>query len=138
MRRIIKNFPKGRANIFSRFFTSSPVVMNNDAIHIIFHEKKSGNIIQVKGEIGKRILDIALDSNIDIEGACGGELACSTCHVICSQLVYDNLPFKSEEEEDMLDLAFGRTNTSRLCCQIVLNSSLDGAQFIVPDEYPTK
>lgn len=45
------------------------------------------------------------------QGACGGELACSTCHLIFDQNVYDTLPPKSDEEEDMLDLAFELTET---------------------------
>ena len=44
-------------------------------------------------------------------GACGGELACSTCHLVFDQEVYDTLPPKSDEEEDMLDLAFELTET---------------------------
>ena len=44
-------------------------------------------------------------------GACGGELACSTCHIIFSQDIYDKLPKKAEEEDDMLDLAWGLTAT---------------------------
>lgn len=45
------------------------------------------------------------------QGACGGELACSTCHLIFDQDMYDSLPPKSDEEEDMLDLAFELTET---------------------------
>ena len=44
-------------------------------------------------------------------GACGGELACSTCHLIFEKSVYDSLPEKEEEEDDMLDLAFEVTET---------------------------
>jgi ferredoxin len=44
-------------------------------------------------------------------GACGGELACSTCHLIFEQSVYDTLPEKDEEEDDMLDLAMEVTET---------------------------
>jgi ferredoxin len=44
-------------------------------------------------------------------GACGGELACSTCHLIFEQSVYDTLPEKEEEEDDMLDLAMEVTET---------------------------
>ena len=46
-----------------------------------------------------------------MSGACGGELACSTCHLIFEKDVYDALPEISEEEEDMLDLAWGLTET---------------------------
>ena len=57
------------------------------------------------------MLDTAVQHDVDIEGACGGELACSTCHVIVPKDVYDRLPKKKEEEDDMLDLAWGLTPT---------------------------
>lgn len=44
-------------------------------------------------------------------GSCGGELACSTCHVVLPKKFYDTLQDKEEEEEDMLDLAWGLTDT---------------------------
>lgn len=103
-------------------------------MNIVFIEAKNGDRIIASGDVGKRVLDVALDHNVDIEGACGGELACSTCHVILEKELYDSLPKKSEEEEDMLDLAWGRTDTSRLCCQIKLTEALEGAQFTVPAE----
>jgi ferredoxin-2, mitochondrial len=46
-----------------------------------------------------------------VEGACGGELACSTCHLIFEQRIYDTLPEKEEAEIDMLDLAVEITET---------------------------
>lgn len=50
-------------------------------------------------------------------GACGGELACSTCHLVFEKELFEKLPEISEEEEDMLDLAWGLTDTYvRLCC----------------------
>lgn len=82
-----------------------------NSVNIVFVEAKNGDRIHVKAAVGKRVLDIALDHNVDIEGACGGELACSTCHVILSKDVYDKIPPKKEEEEDMLDLAWGREDT---------------------------
>lgn len=53
-----------------------------------------------------------------LAGACGGETACSTCHIILAPDVYKKLPEATEEEEDMLDLAAGLTKTSRLGCQV--------------------
>ena len=44
-------------------------------------------------------------------GACGGDLACSTCHVVLPKEYYDKLDKKEEEEDDMLDLAWGLTDT---------------------------
>ena len=66
--------------------------------------------------------------------ACGGELACSTCHVILEEDVYELLGEVEEEEEDMLDLAFGLTDTSRLCCQIKATKELDGMVLTLPEE----
>ena len=103
-------------------------------VNIFFQEGKNGNKISCLAPIGKSVLDVALDHDIDIEGACGGELACSTCHVILSEELYKKLPQKKEEENDMLDLAWGLTDTSRLCCQIKVSEDLEGALFVVPDE----
>lgn len=76
-----------------------------------FYEESSGQLVEVIGQEGKTVLDVALTHNVDIEGACGGELACSTCHVIVPEDIYSKLPPKKEEEEDMLDLALGVTDT---------------------------
>ena len=71
-------------------------------------------------------------ASVSLAGACDGSLACSTCHVIFEQSHFDALPPLDEEEEDMLDLAFGLTDTSRLGCQIKINASHDGMTLIIP------
>eukprot|EP00126_Sphaerothecum_destruens_P002064 Sdes_comp15507_c0_seq1m4442 len=82
---------------------------------------------------GDTILDVALQNNIDIEGACDGTLACSTCHVIVKDDdKYALLPTPEDEEFDMLDLALDLQPTSRLGCQIVVSKKLDGMTLIVP------
>jgi len=81
---------------------------------------------------GISLLEVAHQNDVPIEGACEGSLACSTCHVIVDQAFYDQLPEASEDEEDMLDLAFGLTHTSRLGCQIMMNPSLDGLRVSLP------
>lgn len=70
------------------------------------------------------ILEIALGHDIEIDHACGGVCACSTCHVIVRQ-GYDTMSEATEDEEDMLDSAPGLTPTSRLACQAVANGSKD-------------
>jgi 2Fe-2S ferredoxin len=82
---------------------------------------------------GISVLEIAHKNKIALEGACEGSLACSTCHVIVSEEFYDKLKIASEEEEDMLDLAFGLTHTSRLGCQIILSDELDGIVVSLPN-----
>ncbi len=82
--------------------------------------------------IGLSVLEIAHKNDIDLEGACEGSLACSTCHVIVEEEWYDLLSDASEDEEDMLDLAFGLTKTSRLGCQIIMSEELDGLTLKLP------
>ncbi|KAK3221132.1 hypothetical protein Dsin_015102 [Dipteronia sinensis] len=68
-----------------------------------------------------------------ISGACEGSLACSTCHVIVMDMDYYNkLEDPTDEENDMLDLAFGLTESSRLGCQIVAKPELDGIRVAIP------
>lgn len=89
--------------------------------------------VEVEAPEGLSILEIAHMNNIDLEGACEGSLACSTCHVIIEdEARYNSLPPATEDEEDMLDLAFGLTQTSRLGCQILINENLDGLRVRLP------
>jgi len=89
---------------------------------------------EVDAPVGLSLLEIAHDNDVDIEGACGGSLACSTCHVIVDPEWYPKLQEPEEEEEDMLDLAFQLTRTSRLGCQIVMTEELDGLVVTLPEE----
>ncbi len=86
----------------------------------------------VDAENGLSILEVAHKNGIDLEGACEGSLACATCHVILEKEIFDSLNEPTEEEEDMLDLAFGLTHTSRLGCQIIINDDLDGIKIKLP------
>lgn len=92
----------------------------------------SGKRHEVDAPKGLSVLEIAHRNGIDLEGACEGSLACSTCHVIVDKEWYDLLPEASDDEEDMLDLAFGLTHTSRLGCQIVMTDELDGLTVTLP------
>jgi 2Fe-2S ferredoxin len=87
---------------------------------------------EVDAPLGLSVLEIAHLHDVDVEGACEGSLACSTCHVIVDPEWYDKLEEPSEEEEDMLDLAFGLTHTSRLGCQIRMTEELDGLTVTLP------
>jgi ferredoxin, 2Fe-2S len=86
----------------------------------------------VDAPVGLSVLEIAHKNDIDLEGACEGSLACSTCHVIVEPEWYDLLADATEDEEDMLDLAFGLTKTSRLGCQIIMSEELDGLTLKLP------
>ncbi len=92
-----------------------------------------GQVREVEGVAGQSVLEIAHRHGIDMEGACEASLACSTCHVIVHSDWNDRLPPPSEDEEDMLDLAWGVTPTSRLGCQIEMTEQLDGLILDLPD-----
>jgi 2Fe-2S ferredoxin len=92
----------------------------------------NGRRCEVDAPVGLSVLEIARRNGIGLEGACEGSLACSTCHVIVDPEWYEVLPDASEDEEDMLDLAFGLTKTSRLGCQILMSEELDGLILRVP------
>ncbi|MGH7095782.1 MAG: ferredoxin family 2Fe-2S iron-sulfur cluster binding protein [Stellaceae bacterium] len=94
--------------------------------------ERDGTRREVEAPVGLSVLEIAHKYGIDIEGACEGSLACSTCHVIVDPEWYDLLKEASEDEEDMLDLAFGLTSTSRLGCQIIITEELDGLTVRLP------
>ena len=94
--------------------------------------ERDGTRREVDAPLGLSVLEIAHKHDIDIEGACEGSLACSTCHVIVDPDWYELLKEASEDEEDMLDLAFGLTATSRLGCQIVMTEELDGLVVRLP------
>jgi 2Fe-2S ferredoxin len=83
---------------------------------------------------GDTLLEIAWRHDLDMEGACEGSMACSTCHVIVDEHWFDRLSPAEEDEEDMLDLAWGVTPTSRLGCQIVITDALDGLVVALPRE----
>ncbi len=95
---------------------------------------RDGNRIEVDAPVGLSLLEIARKHDIDVEGACEGSLACSTCHVIVDAEDFERLEEPTEDEEDMLDLAFGLTRTSRLGCQIIVTEELDGLTVTLPQE----
>ncbi|XP_034153535.1 adrenodoxin isoform X2 [Esox lucius] len=76
---------------------------------------------------------LCVPSSLTGKGACEGTLACSTCHVILDQKVYDQLGPITDEENDLLDLAYGLSDTSRLGCQVCLSRDLEGITVCVPD-----
>jgi 2Fe-2S ferredoxin len=94
--------------------------------------ERNGHPREVEAPVGLSVLEVAHKHDVDIEGACEGSLACSTCHVIVDPAWYGKLARATEDEEDMLDLAFGLEKTSRLGCQIVMTEALDGLTVKLP------
>ncbi|MCQ8241762.1 ferredoxin family 2Fe-2S iron-sulfur cluster binding protein [Rhizosaccharibacter radicis] len=94
--------------------------------------QRDGSSRTVEAPLGLSVLEIAHRNDIDLEGACEGSLACATCHVVVDPGWAPKLATATEDEEDMLDLAFGLEKTSRLGCQIVITEALDGLVVRLP------
>lgn len=88
--------------------------------------------VDVEASEGQHILEVAHKYDVDLEGACDASLACSTCHVILEKEIYDSLTPAKEEEEDLLDLAFGLSETSRLGCQTFVTKKFEGTKIYIP------
>ena len=98
--------------------------------------EKSGTALEVDAPLGLSVIEIARKNGVAIEGACGGCLACSTCHVIVHPDWYEKLNEIKENEKDMLDIAFDIQKTSRLSCQILMTKELDGLIVALPGAKP--
>lgn len=91
----------------------------------------------IDAPVGLSVMEVAVKHAMDkIEGACGGGLACATCHLYVHPDWWAKvLPEDgeiSDEENDMLDLAFHLTKRSRLSCQIIVKDDLDGLIVALP------
>ncbi|WFC99883.1 mitochondrial matrix iron-sulfur protein [Malassezia yamatoensis] len=103
-----------------------------EGIRIHFKDSEGNSIKTVEANQGDDLLSIAHEYDIDLEGACEGSIACSTCHVILDEDSYYQLEEPGDDENDMLDLAFGLTDTSRLGCQVKVSRELDGVSVQLP------
>lgn len=93
-----------------------------------------GTETQCDAQAGTSLLEVGQAAGMPLEGTCEGQMACSTCHVIVDPDWFGKLPDASEEEEDMLDLAYGVQRTSRLSCQIDITAELDGLSVKIPSD----
>ena len=112
--------------------TGKPTPEENPVKMFFTYSKKRENLVEVLAREGDSLLDVAHYNGIDLEGACESSLACSTCHVILEQDVYDSLEEPVEEEEDLLDLAYGLTHTSRLGCQVKVTRDMENMMVRLP------
>ncbi|MBF8781857.1 ISC system 2Fe-2S type ferredoxin [Pseudomonas fulva] len=83
------------------------------------HEKFCPDGLVVEVEPGTNILELAHEHHIEMESACGGVCACTTCHCIIRK-GFDSIEEADELEEDMLDKAWGLEAQSRLACQVLV------------------
>ena len=102
-------------------------------VRVTFVTAQNDKVV-VEAAEGQRLLELAQNAGMPLEGTCEGQMACSTCHVIVAPDWFGKLPAAADDEEDMLDLAAGVTRTSRLSCQILLTPDLDGLEVRIPAE----
>nr|XP_003227263.2 PREDICTED: adrenodoxin [Anolis carolinensis] len=112
---------------------SPPTSPEKVLLHFI---NRNGEKFSVTAKEGQSLLEVVVNQNLSIDGfgACEGTLACSTCHLIFEEEAFRKLGAVSDEELDMLDLAFGLTDTSRLGCQVHVKKWMDGLTLHVPRE----
>jgi ferredoxin-2, mitochondrial len=99
-----------------------------------------GETVNVQAKEGETILDIRRRVEIAryLECACEGALACATCHVVVDPAFYlktIEVDPISDDEKDLLDLAEGLSETSRLSCQIKIKRSMEGMTLIIPRKW---
>ncbi|KAI3317190.1 ferredoxin [Xylariaceae sp. AK1471] len=141
-RKIVNSPPRYGAfsSLIIRQFSTSPIQQHGhitppkpgEELYVTFIDKEDKEHKIAVSE-GDNLLDIAQANDLEMEGACGGSCACSTCHVIVlDEDYYDKMPEPEDDENDMLDLAFGLTETSRLGCQVHMTKELDGLRVKLP------
>jgi ferredoxin len=112
-------------------YTATTAPATPGKVRVTFIDKDSQRK-EVVAAVGLTLMEAARDNRIDMEAACDGTCACSTCHVYLEKTQYDALAKPSEDELDMLDLAPDVKPCSRLACQIKLTSEMDGIVATLP------
>merc|ERR1719384_1790619 len=115
----------------NHFSSTTAQANGNVTLNFIIQD---GSTVTTTAKVGTTLLDVCLDNELEVEGACGGECCCSTCHIYLPQNLFDELQEPDEDELDMLDLAIAVKETSRLGCQIKINQSFDGQTIELPTE----
>ena len=101
-------------------------------VKVVF--KFEGQKKEIECKVGDNLLEVAHSNDIPLVGACEASLACSTCHVVVDKKWFEKLEEFEEAEEDMLEMAYGLEETSRLGCQIIMTEELDGIEVTIPEE----
>lgn len=103
-------------------------------VNVYFKDKDGIFLAKWQGEAGLNLMSIAQEVGLDIEGACEGNMACASCHLIVDAAYYDKIPAPCDDEEEMLDFVSFLSSRSRLSCQIIVTEDLDGLVVYLPAE----
>ena len=102
---------------------------------LIHFVKPDGSTHSIEAKEGLSLMEVGRDANMGVEGTCGGSLSCATCHLIFDEAGFAKVGGASEDEMDMLDLAFNVEPTSRLGCQVKVSADIDGITVRVPEDF---
>ena len=86
---------------------------------------------EIEANDGSSLLEVSKKNSINLEGSCGGEMLCSTCHVYILSKHIDKLKKQTYEEKEILALTKNLKKNSRLACQIKITNKLKGLIFSV-------
>ncbi len=85
-------------------------------------------------EAGTTLMQVAVENGVPgIDGDCGGECACGTCHVILQEAWFKKIGAPGDHEEQMLSMTPERAETSRLGCQVKTSEAMDGMTVHLPE-----
>ena len=99
-------------------------------VKISFLDKKN-NFRKIEANDGSTLLEVSKKNNINLEGSCGGEMLCSTCHVYILSNHIKKLKKQTNEEKEILALTNNLKKNSRLACQIKVTHKLKGLIFSI-------
>ena len=102
----------------------------------LYFVDRHGEKHKATATVGDSLLDVIIDNDFNFEtyGVCEGTISCSTCHVILDPDTFSDMEDPLMDELDMLDLACGLTETSRLGCQVYVTEEMDGVTIKLPEE----
>jgi 2Fe-2S ferredoxin len=87
---------------------------------------QAGEVHELEGLEGWRVMEIIRDWGLNIKAECGGSCSCATCHVYVEDGWFDRLEDPSDDEDDLLYSTLDKKANSRLSCQILMSEELDG------------
>ncbi len=94
----------------------------------------NGQHHEVHATAGLSLMRAAVDHNVPgIDGDCGGQCACATCHVFVDPAWAGRTGVRTQQENDMLNFAAELRDSSRLACQITITDALDGLVVAMPE-----
>lgn len=96
---------------------------------------RQGEVMCIEGDTASSLMETIRDNGVhELQGLCGGQISCATCHIYVDASYAQYLPEMSEHENDLLDSSDYRMSISRLSCQIPCIPELNGVAVQIAPE----